>query len=90
MLLYSYRGSSLTLSDEAAAYLGTLASPVAMVCVAGASRTGKSFLANQLLGRMDGFDVRPGMYANTRGVWLWPSAQSVDCLLYTSPSPRDS
>lgn len=70
--------SQVTLHEEAAAYLSTLTTPIALILVAGPARSGKSFLANQLIGRMDGFEVRPGAYACTRGISLWPYPQYVD------------
>ena len=50
------------------------------------TRCGKSFLASQLIaGRSlsidngsGGFDVRAGLHACTRGVWLWPVPQYVE------------
>ena len=68
----------ITVGTDAANFLSALQSPVVLVSIAGPGRTGKSFLANQILGRMDGFDVKPGLSACTRGVWLWPSAQHIN------------
>ncbi|KAL1503320.1 hypothetical protein AB1Y20_011372 [Prymnesium parvum] len=49
--------------------LRELKQPLALVSIAGTPRCGKSFLANQLLGRMDGFRVSSAPC--TRGLWLW-------------------
>ena len=69
----------LHVGEEAAAYLASLRGPVALICSAGTPHSGKSFLANRLLGNMDGFRVRGGSRRSdrTRCVWLWPSAQHV-------------
>lgn len=46
--------------------------PVALVCLAGKYRTGKSFLLNKLMklkGR--GFKVSSATSACTEGIWMW-------------------
>lgn len=45
---------------------------IAPVCVAGKYRSGKSFLCNQILSRMDGFKVGSTTNACTDGVWIYP------------------
>ena len=44
---------------------------VAVICVAGLYRTGKSYLINRLLGRQSGFDVGPTTNSCTKGLWIW-------------------
>lgn len=47
---------------------------MAIVCVAGPYRTGKSFLLNTLVGRQEeraGFQVGGSIRACTKGIWLW-------------------
>lgn len=39
--------------------------------ICGPYRSGKSFLANQLLHRMNGFDVGSTTRACTKGIWIW-------------------
>ena len=72
------RHGCISVGVDASSFLSTLHSPVVFVTVAGPTRTGKSFLANQILGRMDGFEVKPGVHASTRGVWLWPAVQHIN------------
>ena len=44
---------------------------VAIAAVAGPQRTGKSFLSNRLLQRMDGFAIGPSTMPCTKGLWIW-------------------
>lgn len=46
---------------------------VAPVTICGPYRSGKSFLANQLLQRTTGFDVGATTRACTKGIWIWSS-----------------
>lgn len=39
--------------------------------ICGPYRSGKSFLANQLLQRMNGFGVGSTTRACTKGIWIW-------------------
>lgn len=42
-----------------------------VVGIAGPQRTGKSFLANTLLNRMDGFKIGNTTLPCTKGIWIW-------------------
>ncbi len=42
-----------------------------MVSICGPQRTGKSFLANRLLGQMKGFAIGPSVNPCTKGIWIW-------------------
>ena len=44
---------------------------VAVVAIAGPYRTGKSFLANRLLGQSQGFEIGSTTQACTKGIWMW-------------------
>eukprot|EP00826_Nyctotherus_ovalis_P039863 TRINITY_DN3866_c0_g2_i4.p1 TRINITY_DN3866_c0_g2~~TRINITY_DN3866_c0_g2_i4.p1 ORF type:complete len:780 (+),score=309.70 TRINITY_DN3866_c0_g2_i4:73-2412(+) len=44
---------------------------VAPIVIAGPWRSGKSFLANRLLGQMKGFAIGSTVKACTKGVWMW-------------------
>ena len=48
---------------------------IAPVCVGGKYRSGKSFLCNQILNRMDGFKTGSTTNACTEGVWLYPQPE---------------
>ncbi|TYZ65842.1 hypothetical protein PybrP1_008089 [[Pythium] brassicae (nom. inval.)] len=64
----------LCLADEGLRMLESLREPVAVVCLAGQYRTGKSFFLNQLAAgaeRRGGFRVGPTTESCTRGIWLW-------------------
>ena len=80
----------LSMPPETAAVLSSLREDLAVVCLAGPYRTGKSFLLNwlsqappgdgwvsstQKLER--GFEVGPNITACTRGLWMWPTSSTV-------------
>lgn len=44
---------------------------IAVIVVSGPFNTGKSFLANQIVGRMKAFPIRVPMGNGTRGIWMW-------------------
>jgi hypothetical protein len=57
--------------EEASAVLAGMGdNPIAVVSVAGASRTGKSYMLNKLAGRAGGFKVSPHTKPCTHGIWL--------------------
>jgi hypothetical protein len=43
------------------------------VAVCGPYRSGKSFLCNQLIQKLNGFEVGSTTRACTKGVWIWSS-----------------
>lgn len=44
---------------------------IAIVAIAGPYRTGKSFLANRVLGQSKGFNIGSTTQACTKGIWMW-------------------
>lgn len=44
---------------------------ISVITIAGPQRTGKSFLANRLLNRMNGFAIGPSTVPCTKGIWIW-------------------
>ena len=58
---------------------------VAVTAFCGTSDTGKSFLANRYLDRMQGFKQRSLLGSGTRGIYLWsqpvPVGNEVQCLI---------
>ena len=73
----------LEISTEAMELLdGMQHHKIAVIALCGSSRTGKSFLANRYLGRMQGFKTRGLLGSGTRGIWIWnqmvPLANDVD------------
>ena len=62
----------LEISTEAMSLLdGMQQGKIAVVAICGTSNTGKSFLANRYLGRMQGFKTRGLLGSGTRGIWVW-------------------
>ena len=51
---------------------------VAIICVAGLYRTGKSYLLNRLLNRQDGFEIGPTTLSCTKGLWIWSEPISLE------------
>ena len=44
---------------------------IAVLCVTGPYRSGKSFLANLIMNNMDGFKEGATINACTKGLWVW-------------------
>jgi hypothetical protein len=44
---------------------------LAVICIAGPYRSGKSFLANRILHQNSGFDIGSTTMACTKGIWMW-------------------
>ncbi|CDW74480.1 guanylate-binding n-terminal domain containing protein [Stylonychia lemnae] len=51
--------------------LSKITTKIAIICVAGPYRTGKSFLLNRLLGKQDGFEIGSTVQSCTKGLWIW-------------------
>jgi hypothetical protein len=58
-------------SNQALDLLHSISTPVAVICVAGRARQGKSYLLNQLLGQSGGFRVDSTHRPCTKGLWMW-------------------
>jgi hypothetical protein len=56
--------------ESGAALLTSLKGKIAVVCLAGKYRTGKSFLLNQLVGQKLSFSVGNTVESHTRGIWI--------------------
>jgi len=58
---------------------------IAVICIAGPYRSGKSFLANRILHQNSGFSVGSTTMACTKGIWMWnkpvPISSKVDAIL---------
>lgn len=60
------------ITEEAQDFFRNLSDKKVMVVgIAGPQRTGKSFLANTLLNRMDGFKIGNTTLPCTKGIWIW-------------------
>ncbi len=71
---------------EAMSVLQSMSSnKLAVICVAGPYRSGKSFIANRLLDQMDGFNIGSSVRSCTKGIWMWsepvPIKDGVDALI---------
>lgn len=64
------------IGQDAIKYLESIERPLAIITIAGIYRTGKSFILNQLAGRVDGFDIGPTVEPCTEGIWLWEVDES--------------
>lgn len=62
---------NLELVEEGLRLLAAMEGPYRVVGVVGNFHTGKSFLMNQLMGRMGGFETGPTVKPTTEGVWFW-------------------
>ena len=68
--LISFEGGKYKVDEKTAAYLKTITTPIAIVSIAGKSRTGKSFLLNTLCDSDGAFTVGETVNACTKGVHL--------------------
>ena len=59
------------LTKESEQLISKINSNVAVICIAGIYRSGKSYLLNRLLGRQDGFEIGPTIASCTKGLWIW-------------------
>ena len=76
----------LAISTEAMELLDAMQHrKIAVIAICGTQNTGKSFLANRFLDRMQGFKSRGLLGQGTRGIWIWnkpvPVGNEVDGLL---------
>lgn len=66
------RDGVYAVTEEAAQVLEGIRTPIAVACVVGPHRSGKSFLLNRvLLKQSSGFEVGPTVHACTKGLWIW-------------------
>ena len=59
------------LTPESEQLISQIDSNIAVICIAGIYRSGKSYLLNRLLGRQDGFEIGPTIASCTKGLWIW-------------------
>ncbi|CAG8598270.1 9358_t:CDS:2 [Paraglomus brasilianum] len=62
---------SIQIMEDALTIIKEIEEPVAVIAVVGSFRRGKSFLANLLLGRIDGFELGATVHGCTRGIYMW-------------------
>lgn len=80
--LITINDGRFVVNSDAVAILQAIEAPIAVVGVAGAYRSGKSYLLNQVIvGQTKGFGVGSTINACTKGIWMWGrpvKAQSAD------------
>lgn len=59
------------ITPEAEEIITKIDDNIAVICVAGLYRTGKSYLLNRLLGRQEAFEIGPTINSCTKGLWIW-------------------
>ena len=64
--------NKLVINPQALHFLSQINENFGVVVVVGPYRQGKSFLLNQIMGRMNGFGVGHKDTSHTKGVWMWP------------------
>ena len=71
--MVSLSGSKFELSDEAVNFFKSRERGIALCCVIGKFRSGKSYLMNKVMNlrQKKGFTVSPSVNACTRGLWIW-------------------
>ena len=58
--------------------LGLADKVVSVIGVAGPQRSGKSFLCNTLINKMDGFAIGNSVLPQTKGIWMWGRTLFID------------
>ena len=69
--MYIDDDGNFQISKEALRIFELSQNKVAVICITGCYRTGKSFLMNQLVGSQSAFEVDPSVNACTRGLWFY-------------------
>jgi hypothetical protein len=77
--LVSLEGDAFVVNPEAIEFLQSIEDPLAVIAVAGKYRTGKSFLMNRVLLKINsgGFSVGGTIQACTKGLWIYTETLSV-------------
>ena len=67
------------LTEQAEDLLMSLSSKIiSVIGIAGPQRTGKSFLCNTLINKMDGFQIGNSTLPCTKGIWIWGQPLIID------------
>ena len=66
--------------DTALELLETIDKPVAVLSIAGPTRTGKSYILSRILGDPRAFELSHTMRAHTKGIWM--STSVLECSEY--------
>ena len=72
--------NSLVPCDTALELLKTIHKPVAVLSIAGPTRTGKSYILSRFLGDPEAFELGHTVRAHTKGIWM--STSVLDCSGY--------
>ena len=81
--MYVYSGVSrdtLVPNDTALELLEAIHKPVAVLSIAGPTRTGKSYILSRLLGDPEAFELGHTALAHTKGIWM--STSVLECSAY--------
>ncbi|RIB08264.1 guanylate-binding protein [Gigaspora rosea] len=64
-------GGAILLDEQALRVFRKIEEPIAVIAVVGSYRRGKSYFANTLLGRHDGFELGSSVNGCTKGIDIW-------------------
>ncbi|CAG8788075.1 37742_t:CDS:2, partial [Gigaspora margarita] len=67
----SDEGGEILLNEQALRVFRKIEEPIAVIAVVGSYRRGKSYFANTLLGRHDGFELGSSVNGCTKGIDIW-------------------
>ena len=76
--MYVDKQGRFAINKEAVQILESSENVVAVLCIAGLYRTGKSFLMNLLCGRKNAFEVDASVSACTRGLWFFSEPITIE------------
>lgn len=66
-----------SITQEGQKFLESIEMSVALVCVAGAYRSGKSFLCSKMVGNTGGFKIGHTTKGLTKGIWVWSITKTI-------------
>ncbi|RGB40923.1 guanylate-binding protein [Rhizophagus diaphanus] len=69
--LIKYENGKIILNKESLEIIKNIEEPVAIISVVGSYRRGKSYFANVLHGRHDGFELGSKVDSCTKGIFMW-------------------
>ena len=79
-ILLDVKQDALVPCDTALKLLETIHKPVAVLSIAGPTRTGKSYILSRFLGEPDAFELGHMPRAHTKGIWI--STSVLECSKY--------
>eukprot|EP01100_Stratorugosa_tubuloviscum_P007191 TRINITY_DN300_c1_g1_i2.p1 TRINITY_DN300_c1_g1~~TRINITY_DN300_c1_g1_i2.p1 ORF type:complete len:1251 (-),score=548.87 TRINITY_DN300_c1_g1_i2:82-3834(-) len=85
-IFYNENNNKFEINKTVIEMLKQVNEPLAVICISGVARTGKSYLMNRLLDRQSGFEIGSSVQPCTRGIYIW--GKPLDCTLSTGQTVK--